>query len=87
MALAFFVTAEASAQDGKRRKMPEPEEVVKRLDEDKDGKISKAEAENAPHGRLKEHFDMVDANKDSFVDAEELKRAREHHRKGRKKRK
>jgi len=42
--------------------------ILKRLDADKDGKISKDEA----RGAVKEHFDELDANKDGYVDRDEL---------------
>jgi len=42
--------------------------ILKRLDADKDGKISKEEAK----GRIQEHFDRLDANKDGYVDRAEL---------------
>ncbi len=48
-------------------------EFLKKLDTDGDGRISKAEAQSAP--RLAEHFDALDANKDGFVTAEEMKAA------------
>jgi len=42
--------------------------LIKLLDADKDGKISKKEA----RGMVKEHFDQLDKNKDGFVDRDEL---------------
>jgi len=45
--------------------------ILKDLDTDQDGKISRQEA----RGRVKEHFDRLDANKDGFVDRDELMRA------------
>jgi Ca2+-binding EF-hand superfamily protein len=52
----------------------------KKLDTDGDGRISRAEAQaNAP--RLFEHFDEIDANKDGFLSADELRAAMmRHHR-------
>jgi Ca2+-binding EF-hand superfamily protein len=48
--------------------------LIKELDADKDGKISKAEA----RGALRRNFDKLDLNKDGFIDrAELLKAARE----------
>jgi len=44
------------------------EAIIKRLDADKDGKISKKEA----RGLVKDHFDQLDKNKDGFVDSDEL---------------
>ena len=39
---------------------------MRRLDADKDGRISRAEADKAP--RMAEHFARMDANKDGFLD-------------------
>jgi Ca2+-binding EF-hand superfamily protein len=44
--------------------------VFARLDTDKDGKISKAEASKGP--RLSKHFDAVDTDHDGFVTRAEL---------------
>ena len=48
---------------------PNPEEVISRLDTDKDGKISKEEAK----GPLLKNFARVDADTDGFISLEELK--------------
>lgn len=77
VALSVLLLANDSfAQEGGKRKPPKPEEIVKRLDKDNDGKISKEEADGAPRGRMKEHFDDIDANKDGFIEAQELKDVR-----------
>jgi len=46
--------------------------MIDRLDTDKDGKISKAEAPD----RMKGAFDAIDKNKDGFIDASEMTGAR-----------
>ena len=52
-----------------------------KVDGDKDGFVSKAEAEaNAP--RLAKHFDEIDANKDGKLSREEMQAARKLHKKG-----
>ena len=48
-----------------------PGEMIKRLDTDKDGKVSKKEAEATP--RLSENFAKFDANTDGFIDEAEFK--------------
>ena len=45
--------------------------IMKELDTDKDGQISKDEAK----GRIKEHFDRLDLNKDGFISKDELRTA------------
>jgi Ca2+-binding EF-hand superfamily protein len=46
-------------------------EMMERMDTNKDGKISKDEAK----GVLAENFDRIDANKDGFIDKDELTKA------------
>jgi len=43
--------------------------LLERLDEDKDGKVSKEEADE----RLKRHFDRMDKNSDGFLEGKELR--------------
>jgi Ca2+-binding EF-hand superfamily protein len=50
----------------------DPQEAFDKLDADKDGKLSLAEVEKAQRGKLKENFSIIDANKDNFLDKEEL---------------
>ncbi len=53
--------------------MPSVEEVIKHLDKDDDGRISKEEAPE----QMAEHFDHIDADGDGLVTADELKASRE----------
>ena len=53
------------------------DDVLARLDTDKDGKISKDEASKGP--RLSKHFDEVDTDHDGFVTKAELTAAMAHH--------
>ena len=77
---AVLTTTGAFAQDQEPQKLQDrqkggqrdPQEMFNRLDADKDGKLSLAEVEKAPQGKLKENFTAIDANKDSFLDKEEL---------------
>ncbi|MBW8684543.1 EF-hand domain-containing protein [Chitinophaga rhizophila] len=50
------------------------EGLFQKLDADKDGKISKAEADKQEGGRfiLKDKFAVIDTNKDSYIDKNEL---------------
>lgn len=45
----------------------DPREAMSRLDTDKDGRISRAEA-TAAEGKMASRFDQMDANKDGYVD-------------------
>jgi Ca2+-binding EF-hand superfamily protein len=50
--------------------MPAPADIIKQWDKDGDGAVSKEEWIAA--GRPAERFDLVDANKDGKITAEEL---------------
>ena len=52
-------------------------EMWKKLDANGDGRLAKDEV--AGHPRLVQDFDAIDANKDGFLSAEELKAARARH--------
>ncbi len=87
MLTALFTTAGATAQEkGKKHDGKGKGEMFAKLDTDSDGKISMAEAEKAPKGKLAENFTAIDTNKDSFLDKEELKAYREQKKKDRPKR-
>ena len=53
--------------------------LMKELDANEDGQISKDEAK----GRIKEHFDRIDQDKDGFISRDELRQAVAGHRKAR----
>jgi Ca2+-binding EF-hand superfamily protein len=63
-AAALLAAGAAQAQ------MPAPADIVKNMDRDRDGAISKDEWTAA--GRPAERFDAVDANKDGKVSVAEL---------------
>lgn len=52
---------------------PAPGAMFQKMDLDGDGRISKEEAQKSDRKRLQENFDVIDANKDGFLDKEELK--------------
>lgn len=60
-------TPSAKAKDGMDPEMI-VNQILERMDKNKDGKISKSEAE----GRIAENFDRIDTNKDGFLDRAEL---------------
>ena len=49
---------------------PEPSQIIKQMDDNKDGKLSKNEVK----GPLKEDFTNIDANNDGFLTKEELQK-------------
>lgn len=58
----------ASAQQPAPQGPPDPAAIIARMDTNKDGAIQKDEAQ----GRLADAFDMIDANHDGKITAEEL---------------
>ncbi|MEM7486539.1 MAG: EF-hand domain-containing protein [Bacteroidota bacterium] len=58
-------------QDRERREPPTFEQLLEKMDEDEDGKLSKAEVK----GRLKKRFDEVDLDEDGYITAEEFEKA------------
>jgi Ca2+-binding EF-hand superfamily protein len=54
-----------------RKEPPTFSELLKEMDKDEDGKLSKAELK----GPLKEDFAKVDLDEDGFITAEEFKKA------------
>lgn len=60
------------SQDRKeRREPPTFEQLLKEMDANEDGKLSKTEIK----GRLKEIFDKVDTNEDGFITEKEFEKA------------
>lgn len=57
-----------------RKGQPNPEQIITFLDSDKDGQISVTEAEKAKNRRLAENFELIDTNKDGFMDKQELEK-------------
>lgn len=79
VALSINLNAQQRGQGGQGMRnggsgqKPSPEEILKRLDTDNDGLISKSEANEARNGKMAENFDTIDANSDGFIDEDELK--------------
>jgi Ca2+-binding EF-hand superfamily protein len=69
--LAALVDASASDKRGDRA-----DRMWQELDADKDGRISKAEADAGKRGHLSEHFSEIDSNQDGFVTREEMQAKR-----------
>ncbi len=78
MLVVVFGVTTLSAQHGQRGHRLSHEKVFYQLDKNDDGKISKAEAEQAPRKRLSENFDKLDANTDGYIEKSEFKKMREH---------
>ncbi|MDO6472855.1 EF-hand domain-containing protein [Maribacter sp. 1_MG-2023] len=70
--LVAFGTVTANAQSkGDRKEPPTTTELLKQMDKDEDGQLSKEEVK----GPLKDDFDKIDANEDGFLSKEELDNA------------
>lgn len=69
--LSFGVMAQQNRGERKERTPPTFAELLKEMDKNEDGKLSKKEIK----GPLKEDFDKVDTNEDGFITEEEFKKA------------
>ncbi len=72
LATAGALSAAPGGQGPRGKGPPSPEAIVQRLDTDGDGKLSAAEADNTPRGRLAEYFATIDANSDGYLVPDEL---------------
>jgi Ca2+-binding EF-hand superfamily protein len=64
--------AQNSERNEKPKTPPSYKELLKKMDTDEDGQLSKEEVK----GPLKEDFSKIDANKDGFITEEELKKGK-----------
>lgn len=70
--LVAFGTVTANAQSkGERKEPPTATELLKQMDKDEDGQLSKEEVK----GPLKDDFDKIDADEDGFLSKEEIENA------------
>ncbi|WP_282179928.1 EF-hand domain-containing protein [Maribacter stanieri] len=70
--LVAFGTVTANAQSkGERKEPPTATELLKQMDKDEDGQLSKDEVK----GPLKDDFDKIDADEDGFLSKEEIENA------------
>ncbi len=72
-------TSQAQQDRGERKERPTAEQLIKKMDENKDGKLSKEEVK----GPLKDDFDKIDTDEDGFLSKEEIEKAPKPERKGR----
>ena len=78
-----------AADKGKKEKKPDASAALKRLDSDKDGKLSKDEFAKFQHGKKKDPdrtrtdkvFKRLDTNNDGFLTQEEFKKVFERRKK------
>ena len=63
--------AQGQSQRGEGKKPPTFKQLLKEMDADEDGKLSKKEVT----GPLKKDFDKIDANEDGFITEKEMKKA------------
>jgi Ca2+-binding EF-hand superfamily protein len=73
MLLLLATHGQTQTKDAKKLPAKTPDEFVemllKQMDTDKDGKISREEAK----GKIAENFDKIDMNKDGYLDRKELR--------------
>jgi Ca2+-binding EF-hand superfamily protein len=72
-ALAQSPGAPAGRQEHRNRLLSRFDEQFKAADKDRDGILTRAEAEAAGMGRIVRHFDRIDGNKDGKVTRDELR--------------
>lgn len=60
-------TTMAQQQGGQSRQAPSAQDLINRLDKDKDGKISQSEFDGPS-----EHFSQFDTNGDGYLSADEI---------------
>lgn len=63
--------AQGKLKGDSQKGQPNTYELIKRMDENEDGKLSMEEVK----GRLKENFEKVDTDEDGFISKEELEKA------------
>ncbi|WP_089891179.1 EF-hand domain-containing protein [Kriegella aquimaris] len=76
---AFNGYAQPSQNNRGNQEPPSAEEIIKQMDKDEDGKLSKKEVK----GPLKNDFAKIDANEDGFISKEEIEKAPKPKRQGR----
>ncbi|MBS9462216.1 EF-hand domain-containing protein [Flagellimonas sp. 389] len=72
--IGLLTSCNLKAQQGQNRERREPpsfEDLLEKMDEDEDGKLSKAEVK----GRLKNIFDEIDSDEDGYITEEEFEKA------------
>ncbi|EPR72166.1 hypothetical protein ADIWIN_3005 [Winogradskyella psychrotolerans RS-3] len=72
--IAIFMSNSVFGQTGNkqdRKKPPTFKELIKEMDANEDGKLSKTEIK----GPLKEHFSEIDTDEDGFITEEEFEKA------------
>jgi len=65
------VLAQEQGEKRENRKPPTYKELLKKMDTNEDGKLSKKEVK----GPIKKDFDKIDTNDDGFISKEELEKA------------
>ena len=73
------MTRRPGGNGGNQRRMPDPQQLITRMDRNDDGKIAKDEAQ----GQMVQRFDQMDGNDDGFVTTEEIQAAFERMRESR----
>ena len=71
MLVAFGTVAVNAQSKGEKKEPPTFTELLKQMDKDEDGQLSKEEVK----GPLKDDFDKIDADEDGFLSKEEIENA------------
>ena len=71
MLVAFGTVAVNAQSKGEKKEPPTFTELLKQMDKDEDGQLSKDEVK----GPLKDDFDKIDADEDGFLSKEEIENA------------
>ncbi|PKA99092.1 EF hand domain-containing protein [Flavobacteriaceae bacterium MAR_2009_75] len=71
VAFTLLTVSFVSAQERERKEPPSAEDIIKKMDSDEDGKLSKKEV----NGPLKNDFAKVDTDEDGYLTLEELENA------------
>lgn len=79
LAVGLFSFSANAQNDATAMHKMNAKEKFKKLDTDKDGRLSKAEVEKAGKPKFVAKFSAIDANKDGYLTVQELKTYRKQH--------
>jgi len=71
MVFGILTSNAQGSEKGPPKTPPSAKEILKQMDDNKDGKLSEAEVK----GPLKEDFNKIDTDEDGFISKKELEKA------------